>query len=309
MSPNKRITLRFYFILSLILALDCFLYFFRQISLRGYYSDIVLFWLWLFMSFVIIVVFWKKIMAKFLLAGLILALIASIIPMMIPFYGLLLSTTPMGLMKDKNLNEKYRAQIVGYSVMTTPWLEVIEKKGVIEKRIFKCTDSQILDDNPDVKIRWAKDILFKSETDTTLTLTLFYGGPNKTLAFNKKKGEILAQKPDINELSKKYGGTWYSETDKTYITFYFETGLDYATVNSWTSDIDKKENIDAYKAFIKDGKLILPAENSDHHAPYCEISIENNLLIYKCNQALNFSDNYLNTKKPISTTKYKQVTK
>lgn len=309
MSPNKRITLRIYFLISLLLGIDCFLYYFKQISFRGYYSDVILFWLWLFMSFVIIIVFWKKIMAKLLLAGLILTLIASIIPMMIPFYGLLLSTTPLGLMQDKNLNEKYRAQIVGYSVMTTPWLEVIEKNGIIEKRIFKCNDSELMTDNPHIKIRTAKEILFNNETDSTITLTLFYGGPNKTFTFNKKTGEITDQKPNLSELNKKFGGTWYSKTEKLYTTFYFEEGFDYATVNTWTDSIDKKENIDAYKAFIKGSKLILPAENSDHHAPYCEIDVENNLLVYKCNQGLNFSDNYLNTKKPISRTEYKRITK
>lgn len=307
MSPNKRITLRLYLIISLIFGLNCFFYYFKQISLRGYYSDVTLFWLWLFMSFVIIVVFWKKIMAKLLLAALLLTLVFSIIPMMIPFYAILLSTTPLGLMANKNLNEKYRAQIVEYSAMTPPWLEVMEKNGLIEKRIFKCTDSQIMSDNFDIKIRTAKDIIFKSETDSTLTLTLFYGGPNKTLTFDKKTGKIIDQKPDTSELNRKYGGTWYSEDEKLYVTFYFEEGFDYATVNGWTGDLDKKENIDAYKAFIKGSKLILPAENSDHHAPYCEIDVKNNILVYKCNQGLNFSDNYLNTK--ISITEYKRITK
>lgn len=309
MSSNKKITLRLYLILSLIFVLNCVLYYFKQISLRGYYSDVIVFWLWLFMSFVIIIVFWKKIMAKLLLAGLILALIASIIPMMIPFYALVFSTTPLGLMQDKNLNDKYRAQIVGYSVMTSPWLEVMEKKGLFEKRMFKCHDSQLESDNMDIKIRTAKDIIFQGETDSTLTLTLFYGGPNKTLTFEKTTGNIVSQSPDVNALNKKYGGIWYSENEKTYITFYFEKGYDYATVNAWTGTENKKENIDAYKAFIKDSKLILPAENSDHHTSYCEIDIENNQLVYKCNEGLNFSDNYLNTKKPISTTKYKQITK
>ncbi|OIV43442.1 hypothetical protein [Flavobacterium johnsoniae] len=307
MSTNKKIILRVYLILSFLFVLTGFLYYFKQISLRGYYSDVFLFWLWLFMSFVVIVVFWKKITAKLLLAALLLTLAFSIIPMMIPFYALLLSTTSLGLIKDKNLNEKYRAQIVGYGVMTSPWLEVIEKNGLIEKRIIKCTDSQLMDENPDIKIRTAKDILFNKETDSTITLTLFYGGPNKTFTFNKKTGDIAAQTPDLKNLVKKYDGTWFNESEKSFLTFYFEQGSDYAVVNTWTGSIDKKENIDAYKAFIKERKLILPAENSDHHAPYCEIDIENNLLVYKCNQGLNFSDNSLTTKKPIAITKYKRI--
>lgn len=308
MSPNKKKLLLLYLSISFVLTLDCFLYYFKRISLRGYYSDVIVFWLWLFMSFAVIVVFWKKILAKLLFAGLLATLIVSIIPMMIPFYGLILSTTPFGLNMNKNLNEKYRAQIVGYSVMTAPWLEVIEKNGIIEKRIFKCTDSQLMADNPEIKIRTAKNIVFNKETDSTITLTLFYGGPNKTFTFNKKTGNITTQTFTRKDLIQKFGGTWYNETEKLYLTFYFEEGDNYATANSWTGSIDIKENIEAYKVFIKDNILILPAENSDHHAPYCEINVEYNKLVYKCNESLNFSDNSLNTKKPISITKYKRVT-
>lgn len=198
MSPNKKSTLvlRVYLILSLLLALDCLLYYFKLISLRGYYSDVVLYWLWFVTSFVVIVMFWKKLMAKLLLTGIILTIILSILPMMIPFYAWILSTTSLGLLIDKNLNENYRAQIVGYSVMASPWLEVIEKHGLLEKRILKSTDYQLMNDDTNAKIRFAKDIIFRNETDSTLTLTLFYGGPNKTITLDKTTGNIIAIKPN-----------------------------------------------------------------------------------------------------------------
>jgi len=196
MNPNKNSIrlLRVYLILSALLAVDCIMYAFKQISLRGYYSDVILFWLWLATSFLVIIMFWKKIMAKLLLVGIIAILILSILPMMLPFYAFLFSTTSLGLVMDKNLNEKYRAQIVGYSVMVPPWLEVIEKHGIIERRIVKSTDYEIMNDNLNIKIRTAKDIIFNTETDSTLTLTLFYGGPNKTITFNKNTGDIIAIK-------------------------------------------------------------------------------------------------------------------
>lgn len=197
MIPNKKhIILRTYLILSLLLAINCFLYYFKDISLRGYYSDLALFWLWFATSFLVVVVFWKKIMAKVLLAAIIGSILLSILPMMMPFYAWVLSTTSLGLLIDKNLNEKYRAQIVSYSAMAPPWLEVIEKNGMIEKRIFKSTDRELMNDNLDVKIRTAKDIIFKNETDSTLTLTLFYGGPNKTITFNKNTGNITKIEPN-----------------------------------------------------------------------------------------------------------------
>jgi len=194
MSPSKKILLRIYFVICALFVLDCLLYYFKEISLRGYYSDVVLSWLWLISNFVIIIVFWKKLLAKLLLAALTITFAISIIAMMMPFFALLLSSTSLGLYQNKDLNQNYRAQIVGYNAMGHPWLEVIEKKGLFEKRIIKCTDYQFIDDNLDIKIRTAKDIIFKNETDSTLTLTLFYGGPNKTITFDKKTGNIITIK-------------------------------------------------------------------------------------------------------------------
>lgn len=194
MSSGKKILLRIYFIIWALFVLDCLLYYFKEISLRGYYSDVVLSWLWLISNFAIIIVFWKKLIAKLLLVAITITFAISIIAMMLPFFSLLLSSTSLGLYQNKDLNENYRAQIVGYSAMGHPWLEVIEKKGILEKRIIKCTDSQLMNDNLDIKIRTAKDIIFKSETDSTLTLTLFYGRPNKTVTFDKNTGKITAVK-------------------------------------------------------------------------------------------------------------------
>lgn len=176
-----------------MLAADIAAYYFYNISLRGYYGDVILFWIWFFSSIAIIILFWKKIMAKLLLGIMVLALGLSILPMAIPFYALVFSATPFGLWMNKDLNENYRAQIVGYSVMAPPVLQIIEKKGIFEKQVFQCKDTELLNDTPNVKIRYAKDIIFGNETGSTLTLTLFYGGPNKILMFDKVTRNIIAK--------------------------------------------------------------------------------------------------------------------
>ncbi|MGJ1433059.1 hypothetical protein ACR79M_15905 [Sphingobacterium spiritivorum] len=190
----KNIILKVYGVITVLLAADLLAYGFFRISLQGYYSDVVLVWLWFLGSFISIILFWKKILAKLLLGGIILGLVLSMLPMGMPFFAFILSTTPFGLWLKTDLNSEYRAQIVGYSVMAYPVLQVIEKKGLIEKQIFQCDDHDLLNDNLEVKIRYAKDILFESETDSTLTLTLFYGGPNKTLTFDKSSGKIIKKK-------------------------------------------------------------------------------------------------------------------
>ena len=183
------------------------MYYYYQMSFAGYYSDLILFWLWFFTSTLIIVLFWKKIVAKLFLTALILALIGSVLPMMFPFFTFIFSMTSIGLKFDKNLNEKYRVQVVGYSVMAHPWLELIEKKGILERRVLKCTEMDIQNYNgeridvkyeaqlrPDLKISEVKDIFFETETDSTIALTLFYGQPNKTLIFDKLTNRLIQRK-------------------------------------------------------------------------------------------------------------------
>lgn len=197
-STYMKTSLYIFILLSILLVADCIAYYFYQISLAGYYSDIVLFWLWFLMSLVVIVLFWKKITAKVFLGLMILALILSIAPMGLPFYTFILSMTSAGLRIDKDLNEKYRGQIVGYGVMVYPWLEIIEKYGLLERKILECTEMQLeafgkdridvkfdTQLNPDLKISEAKDLFLKSETDSTIAITIFYGGPNKTITFDK----------------------------------------------------------------------------------------------------------------------------
>ncbi|MEO5911708.1 MAG: hypothetical protein ABIP95_12515 [Pelobium sp.] len=102
-------------------------------------------------------------------------------------------------------------------------------------------------------------------------------------------------KPEKIQSKKLYEGTWVNKKAKRFIAFYYDDDVDYVTINDWTgsSNRNKNNNIDAYKAFIKGNKLIIPAENSDHHAPYCEIEILDHKLIYKCNTGTNFIDGSL----------------
>lgn len=151
----------------------------------------MLFWLWFFGSIAVVVLFWKKILAKLLLVGMVLALVLSILPMAIPFYALLFSTTSFGLLLNIDLNKKYRAQIVGYSIMVHPVLQVIEKRGLLEQQVFQCSDSDLPNNNPDVKIRDAKEVVFVKETDSIVTLALSYNGSKKILLFDKAKRNII----------------------------------------------------------------------------------------------------------------------
>jgi hypothetical protein len=107
-------------------------------------------------------------------------------------------------------------------------------------------------------------------------------------------------------LKKEYEGTWYNKESKHYISITFDTEVDYVTINDWIGKYNNKYT-DAYKAYTKGDKLILYAENSDHHCTYCEMAIIKEKLIYQCNEALNFTDQFLNNTKGIHSTIYQRI--
>ena len=127
-----------------------------------------------------------------------------------------------------------------------------------------------------------------------------------TILFALICNHSYAQQKNQNfEFERKFEGSWYNKTTKRHISISFEKGIDYATINDWIA-VPKAGEIDAYKAYIENDKLILYAENEDHHAPYCEMEIKNQKLIYRCNGALNFKDQFLNLQKTIDETVFER---
>ncbi|ULT26339.1 hypothetical protein KUH03_05350 [Sphingobacterium sp. E70] len=57
--------------------------------------------------------------------------------------------------------------------------------------MLSCTDNALNNDGTTLRIGSAKDIIFNSETDKMLRITLFYGGINKTITFDKTTGKMI----------------------------------------------------------------------------------------------------------------------
>ncbi len=121
--------------------------------------------------------------------------------------------------------------------------------------------------------------------------------------------QLFAQADSIKEIAQKYDGTWFNKKDNRYITINADTTTGDITINDWTGkrNAAKATNIDAYKVFPKDGKLVSYADDTDHHCTYCEITLEKETLTYECNGGLNFKDNFLNRKKPTYKVLFKRV--
>lgn len=82
---------------------------------------------------------------------------------------------------------------------------------------------------------------------------------------------------------KLFSGTWINKKTTRHLEISFENG--YATIIDWTSKFQKPESGDVYKAFLKNGILVMP-EDKEHHAPYSEIRIKGNKLIYLSRSSL-----------------------
>lgn len=103
----------------------------------------------------------------------------------------------------------------------------------------------------------------------------------------------LAQsKMEVKKAKASFEGHWYSKKTNRHLTIYFDDQT-YATINDWTGTPKTGESsIDAYKAFAKDGKLVIPEDKTDLRSPYCEIIRQGNIVSYRC-RAMNSRDKKL----------------
>jgi hypothetical protein len=96
---------------------------------------------------------------------------------------------------------------------------------------------------------------------------------------------------------KQFDGIWYCKAENRYMEIFPDaTDSSRVTINEWTGVPQRKVamNVDAYTAWLRGQKLIIPADDKEHRAPYCELSIKDGQLIYTCNGGMNVTDQFLN---------------
>jgi len=81
------------------------------------------------------------------------------------------------------------------------------------------------------------------------------------------------------QIQKQYGGIWIDKKTSRCLQITFEN-VSYATITDWTRKYQSRESGDVYRAFVKNGRLVMP-EDREHHAPHGEIEVKNNKLIYR----------------------------
>lgn len=179
-----------YMLISLIMLVDITVILTWQISLAGYWSDRLVFWIWLLTTLPFLIIFWKSIYTKIYCIVLVLGLLFSIAAMMLPFFGILFSSTGMERRSYYTPDTgKYRVQLI-QSVMARPRLQIIKNKGIVEKVIL-FTDADFLK-NDNLKVGYESVIGLDILKDKPDSLVLEFHMPGQKIV----KGFKLSDEKD-----------------------------------------------------------------------------------------------------------------
>ena len=185
---KKQILIRVYLFVSTLIVVNVALYSFWRMSFTGYWSDRVIFWIWLLLTPIITFGFWKKLWAKIYFWLLVAGLILTILPMAIPFFGIILAGSGSGRYNHFSLENNVRVQTVGYGVMGRPRLQIVKDGFLFDKIKFEDGDeigsNDVIsikplhakndEDLPAFEIRDAKNAELIKETDTSVTVKYFF---------------------------------------------------------------------------------------------------------------------------------------
>lgn len=171
---GKKTIFRIYLFISALIILNSCLYAFAKMSFTGYWSDRILFWMWILLTPFVIILSWKKLVAKIYLGFLVICLVLSILPMGIIFFGIILSGTGSGRMNHFDLGNNIRVQTVGYGIMSRPQIQIVKDAFLFDKIKLEDQDEIKKNDSTWLEIRDAKNAQLIKETATSITVKYFF---------------------------------------------------------------------------------------------------------------------------------------
>lgn len=120
--------LTFYLINSLLLLIE---WYSSDWQFLGYWTPKIIGWSWLISTLILIVVFWQKRWVKFYGALLLSMVGLSILPMAIPFFGLILFFSTIDDYQQITLNDTYRLEVTRHSVLSMPRVYIYQKQSAL----------------------------------------------------------------------------------------------------------------------------------------------------------------------------------
>ncbi len=104
-------------------------------SYAGYYSDKIIGWIWLLLSLVMAIRFWKKRLTKIAAGSVAVLLLLSLAPMMIPFYSSLSWFTTINHRQHIMLNSQYRIERARRGPLGMEEVIVFKRMGILEQAV------------------------------------------------------------------------------------------------------------------------------------------------------------------------------
>ena len=117
---------------------------FYDYSYFGYYTDKIVNWLWLVVTLIMIIRFWKTKTVKIYFFSLQSFLLLSILPMGIPFFGILYYFTTIGDYQQISLNNEYRIERTKQQPLSVPRIYVYKRSGIFEKNMCRPVYTEII---------------------------------------------------------------------------------------------------------------------------------------------------------------------
>ena len=140
---NKNILLLYAFI-SLVFLAEVVLSL-NHYSFSGYYTDKIINWMWLAMTLLIILRFWRKKVVKAYFAVLIFSVLLSMLPMMIPFFALVNYFSTLDDYQQIQLDKIYRIERTRRNVLDKPKVYIYKNECIVEKEIYKVPYLEIVE--------------------------------------------------------------------------------------------------------------------------------------------------------------------
>ena len=141
---TNRILIITYLTFTLTFLLGVFISFY-DFSFFGYWTDKIINWIWLVLTVTVIFWFWRNKMTKIYFYSLLTLILLSILPMAIPFFGIVYKFSTIDDYQQIKLNETYRMERTKYQALSGPRVFVYKRIGILEKNICRPVYREIVE--------------------------------------------------------------------------------------------------------------------------------------------------------------------
>lgn len=157
---RDRILILLYLITTLVFLFGVVLSFYNY-SYYGYYTDKIINWIWLGFTVVLISLIWKSKIIKIYFFSLVTSLLLSIVPMAIPFFGILNYFSTNNDYQQMELGKGFRIEITKQQALSSNRAYIYEQVGILEKNICRPIFNEIVDETLSVEEleRFNEDII------------------------------------------------------------------------------------------------------------------------------------------------------